>query len=181
MTKDARDTAVQVRLATADDAGTLGIIGPAAYATAYADIWDDAAAFVDKLDSFSAACFAECLASPASRIWIAEQRGKAVGYLTLVLDSPSPITHRARGAEITRFYLLGPASGQGIGKTLFDAACTEARAHGAAYLWLDLMAHADWAREAYERLGLRVTGSTQMTQPVKADKRDKLVMERELA
>lgn len=180
MTDDHRDTPVQVRLATAADAGTLGIIGPAAYATAYADIWDDPAAFVDKLDTFSAASFAACLASPDARIWIAEQRGKAVGYLTLVLDSPSPISQRDHGAEITRFYLLGPASGQGIGKMLFDAACKEALAHGAAYLWLDLMAHADWAREAYTRLGLRVTGTTRMTLPVKPEMRGKRVMEREL-
>lgn len=172
--------ATQVRRAHAGDAGTLGIIAPAAYAAAYSDLWDDAAAFALHLATFGEAAFAECLAAPDSRIWIAEQRGQAVGYLTLLLASDSPVSRRAGGAEIARFYLLGPASGQGIGEALFDAACQEATAHGAAYIWLDLMAHADWAREAYERLGLRVTGTTQMTKPVKADMRDKLVMEQTL-
>lgn len=180
MPDDPRETPTQVRPAVAGDARTLGIIGPAAYAAAYSDLWDDAAAFSAQLATFGEQAFAECLAASNSRLWIAEQRGQAVGYLTLLLGVDNPTSQRTHGAEIARFYLLGPASGQGIGELLLDAAADEARAHGAAYLWLDLMAHADWARDAYAGMGFRVTGTTQMEKPVKADLRDKLVMERDL-
>ncbi len=175
-----RDAAVTVRRATADDARLLGIIGPAAYAAAYSDLWDDAAAFSAQLATFGAQAFADCLATSSSRLWIAEQQDHPVGYLTLLLGVDNPLSERAHGAEIARLYLLGPAGGQGIGERLLDAAADEARAHGAAYLWLDLMAHADWARDAYARMGFRVIGTTRMTKPVKADMRDKLVMERDL-
>jgi GNAT superfamily N-acetyltransferase len=180
MPDDPRAVSVTVRPATADDARVLGIIAPAAYAAAYSDLWDDAAAFSRQLATFGEQAFADCLATSNSRIWIAEQHGQPVGYLTLLLDVASPVSQRTHGAEIARFYLLGPASGQGIGEQLLDAASDEARAHGSAYLWLDLMAHADWARDAYARMGFRVTGTTEMTKPVKAGLRDKLVMERDL-
>lgn len=175
-----RETTTQVRPAEAGDARMLGILAPAAYSAAYSDLWDDAAAFSAHLATFGEQAFAECLATSNSRIWIAEQQGQAVGYLTLLLDVDNPGTQRANGAEIARFYLLGPASGQGIGEQLMDAAADAARAHGASYLWLDLMAHADWAREAYEGMGFSLTGTARMTKPVKADLRDKWVMERDL-
>lgn len=108
-----------IRSAQKKDAEVLGIVGPAAYASAYADIWEDAPALVDKLETFSAKSFANCLAASNSRVLIAEQQSKLIGYLTLLLDSASPLSKRVRGAEITRFYLRGPASGQGIGKALF--------------------------------------------------------------
>lgn len=175
-----RKARVTVRRATRRDADLLSMIGTAAYAATYADIWEDAAGLVDKLATFRADAFADCLQSANAHTWIAALDGAPVGFLTLVTGVPSPASKREGGAEITRFYLLGPASGQGIGGALFEAALAEATTAGARYLWLDLMAHADWAVKAYTRLGFRVTGRTEMTAAVRLDRRAKRVMEREV-
>lgn len=177
---DGKANRVSVRRATLHDADLLSMIGTAAYAATYADIWENAAGLVDKLATFRAGAFADCLQSANAHTWIAALDGAPVGFLTLVDGVPSPASKRDGGAEITRFYLLGPASGQGIGGALFEAALAEAAAGGARYLWLDLMAHAHWAEKAYARLGFRATGRTEMTAAVRADRRAKLVMERDI-
>ncbi len=176
-----RATRVSVRRATLHDAALLSMIGTAAYAATYADIWENAGGLADKLATFRPDAFADCLQSANAQTWIATLDGAPAGFLTLVNGVPSPASKRDGGAEITRFYLLGPASGQGIGRALFEAALAEATTVGARYLWLDLMAHAHWAEKAYIRLGFRVTGQSEMTAAVRADRRAKLVMEREIA
>jgi hypothetical protein len=49
--------AARVRRATAEDAYVLGVIGPAAYAEAYACLWDRADAYSEQLQSFGSRAF----------------------------------------------------------------------------------------------------------------------------
>lgn len=144
--------------ATETDAPDLGIIGPAAYAAAYHDDWDDAVGFFWQIQTFSAEAMAATLARPDARVWIARQEGVAVGFLSMFVGSLEPIGARPGGAEIPRIYLLPGARRGGIGKKLFEAAEAEARAEGCSYLWLDVMEHAEWARAAYERWGFADIG-----------------------
>jgi GNAT superfamily N-acetyltransferase len=133
--------------------GQLGVIGPAAYAEAYGYLWDKPDTYACYLATLSADAFANLLANPNAGLWIAELGARVVGFLSMLLDSPDPVERRPGGAEIARLYLLAPARNLGLGSRLFDAATTEAREHGATYLWLEAMASAEWARIAYARWG----------------------------
>jgi diamine N-acetyltransferase len=151
-------TDLVVTRANAADAPDLGIIGPAAYAAAYHDDWDDAPGFFQQLKTFGAEAMLATLDRPDARVWIARQDGVGVGFLTMFVGSLEPINLRPGGAEIPRIYLLPGARRGGIGKKLLEAAETQAKAEACGYLWLDVMEHAEWARAAYERWGFSDIG-----------------------
>ena len=144
--------------ATAADAADLGIIGPAAYAAAYHDDWDDAVGFFHQVQSFGPEAMTVTLARADARVWIARQDSAGVGFLTMFVGSLEPINQRPNGAEIPRIYLLPGARRGGIGKKLREVAETQARSEGCDYVWLDVMEHAEWARAAYERWGFADIG-----------------------
>lgn len=170
------ENAYCVRLATKDDCATLGVIAPAAYAAAYAYLWDDARGFVDQLRSFDADVFAAQIADPRYRVWLAEIDGAPVGFLTLKLDSAEPVTNRDGGTEVPRIYFLPQGAGKGLAKTLLIEAETAARAHGANYIWLDAMASADWAARTYEKWGFEKIGRDRFPKNVKDGEADMIVM-----
>ena len=163
------------------DAAEIGIIGPAAYASAYAGDWDNAAAFMRQLSTFGEASVRTFMARPDGRTWIARQDGVGVGFLTMIAGSLEPLNSRAGGAEIPRIYLLPVARRGGIGRKLLDAAMTQARAEGAAYIWLDVMAHAPWARSAYERWGFTDIGGKSFIGGIRPGLNEMRVMVKELA
>ncbi|MBX9816034.1 MAG: GNAT family N-acetyltransferase [Sphingomonas sp.] len=169
---------MSVRPASAADVAALGIIGPAAYAEAYGGWWTSAAGLARHLESFGAAAFAALLADPGARVWVAEQQGAVVGFLTLHLDSPDPIRGRASGGECRRVYLLRAAMGQGLGRALCDAAVEAARAAGLDHLWLDVMAEAPWAVNAYRAWGFEEIGRKQFHNALRGDLREMIVMAR---
>lgn len=149
---------LSITRATNADAADLGIIGPAAYAAAYHDDWDDAVGFFHQLKTFGAEAMAATLERENARVWIARQDGAGVGFLTMFVGSLEPINQRQGGAEIPRIYLLPGARRGGIGRKLLDAAAAQAKAEGCSYVWLDVMEHAEWARAAYERWGFTDIG-----------------------
>ena len=123
-----------IRRATPSDIPTLGLIGPAAYAEAYGDWWQTPAAYFAYLEGFGAAAFEAFFALPVARVWMAEIDGAPVGFLTMRLDTPDPISGEAGGAEVGKIYMLGSVRGAGVGRALLDVAEAEARGAGAAYL-----------------------------------------------
>ncbi len=145
--------------ATGADVPDLGIIGPAAYAAAYHDDWDDPVSFFWQVQTFGPEAMAATLARADARVWIARQEGVGVGFLTMFVRSLEPINQRPDGAEIPRVYLLPGARRGGIGKKLLEAAEAQAKAEGCAYVWLDVMEHAEWARAAYARWGFTDIGA----------------------
>ena len=155
-----------IRAAEEGDIAALGIIGPAAYAAAYGSLWPRAADLARHLDSFGPRAIAEFLARPGARIWLAEEDGEAVGFLSLLPNSPEPVTGAAGGAEIPRIFLLPNARGHGLGRKLLAAGLDAARAAGACYAWLDAMGSADWAIGAYRKWGFRPIGTTRFPKPV---------------
>jgi GNAT superfamily N-acetyltransferase len=140
------------------DVAELGVIGPAAYAAAYHEDWDDAVGFARQVMSFGPDAMRAFMARPETRTWIARQEGVGVGFLTMVMGSLEPIGNRPRGAEIPRVYLLPGARRGGIGRKLLDLAEGQARSEGCDYVWLDVMEHAEWARAAYARWGFADIG-----------------------
>ena len=148
-----------VTRATAADAADLGIIGPAAYAAAYHDDWDDAVGFFHQVKTFGPEAMAATLERADARVWIARQDSAGVGFLNMFVGSLEPINQRPGGAEIPRIYLLPGARRGGIGKKLLEAAEAQAKSEGCEYVWLDVMEHAEWARAAYERWGFADIGA----------------------
>lgn len=169
-----------IRRATLSDIPTLGLIGPAAYAEAYGDWWQTPAAYFAYLEGFGATAFEAFFALPVARVWMAEIDGAPVGFLTMRLDTPDPISGEAGGAEVGKIYMLGSVRGAGAGRALLDVAEAEARAAGAAYLWLDSMARAEWAWRAYERWGFVTVGDIALDNGLKPDRTTLLVMKRRL-
>lgn len=159
---------VVIRRAKPADAEAMGFVGPAAYAIAYAYMWDDSAAFARQLATFSAAACRDFLARPDARAWVAEIDGDVVGFLTMVLNSPNPVDAAASGAEFPRIYLL-PGSGRlGLGRQLMDAAVAAARAEGQQHVWLAVKGSADSAHAAYLKWGFSLHGVVNTKKPVKA-------------
>jgi diamine N-acetyltransferase len=169
-----------IRSATPSDIPMLGLIGPAAYAEAYGDWWETPAAYYTYLQGFGAAAFTALFALPETRVWVAEIDGAPVGFLTMRLDTPDPISGEAGGAEVGKIYMLGSVRGAGVGRALLEAAEVEAHAEGAAYLWLDSMARAEWAWRTYERWGFVRIGEIVLDSGLKPDRTTLLVMKREL-
>jgi diamine N-acetyltransferase len=169
-----------IRRATTSDITMLGLIGPAAYAEAYGDWWSTPAAYYAYLQGFSAAAFAAFFALPEARVWVAEIDSAPVGFLTMRLNTPDPVSGETGGAEIGKIYMLGSERGTGIGRALFDAAEAEARCAGAAYLWLDSMERAEWAWRVYEWWGFLRIGEITLDNGLKADRTTLLVMKHAL-
>jgi len=122
-----------VRPATAEDAEALGIIGPAAYAEAYAYLWDRPDAYAHQLRTFGQRACGALLARPEARVWISEVGGAAVGFLSMIIGSADPIEHRSGGAELPRIYILGSAQRMGIGRLMLDAAIAQAATEGLSH------------------------------------------------
>lgn len=89
-----------VRPATIEDAYMLGIIGPAAYAEAYAYLWDRPDVYSDHLQSFGQHGFEALLARTDARVWVGEAAGSMVGFLSMIIGSLDPVEHRLRRAEL---------------------------------------------------------------------------------
>ncbi len=167
---------ILIRRAQATDLALLGVVGPAAYAEAYAYLWGNPRAFLRQLKTFSEGAFAEHLHRETARIWVAMVNGDIVGFLTMNLGAADPVTGSAGGAEIARIYILGPASRLRLGRRLLKAAMEQALAEGAAYVWLHVMASADRARRAYLQWGFSELGRTTFTGGVAAGLSEMVVM-----
>jgi len=171
---------VRIRRATAGDAVRLGIVGPAAYADAYAYLWDDPVSFVQQLDTFGPSAFEELISRDGAYVWVAESAGDILGFLTMVAMSPDPIRRLDGGAELPRIYLVRPARRLRLGRRLLDVAISEATAIGTSYVWLDVMASADEARRAYMNWGFSELGSWVFQRPVAPGMADMVVLAKSL-
>lgn len=170
---------IHIRLAEPGDAETLGFIGPAIYAESYGHMWDDARAYAAHLSSFGAAAVAAFLARQHTVLWLVENDGMPVGFLSIVMGSPDPVEGRTDGAEVPRIYLLGPARGKGLGARLLAEADRYAARLGAGHLWLDAMEAAPWAWQTYRKWGFSEIGRTAFPGPMKPEFRPMVVMRRE--
>ena len=173
-------TAAAVRPATLEDAYVLGIIGPAAYAEAYAYLWDRPGAYSEQLQSFGQRAFEALLTRTDARVWVGEVAGTIVSFLSMIVGSLDPVKHRPSGAELPRIYILGSAQRMGLGRLLVDTAVKQAAAEGLSYVWLDVMASADRARRAYANWGFHELGSKRFEKAVKAGLSDMVVLAKEI-
>jgi GNAT superfamily N-acetyltransferase len=158
-----------IRPANLDDCTALGVVGPAAYASAYHELWDSPVELARHLRSFGETPFHTLLQQTDTYVWVAETAGEVVGFLSLVIGSTDPLHHEAEGAEIPRIFLLPQARAKGFGRRLLEAAERTAVEQNVSYLWLDAMDSADWALATYKAWGFQPIGRTTFPKAVKPE------------
>ncbi len=138
----------------------LSLIGGAAFLEAYADQLDGPDILAHLHKNHSEAAYANYLASPENRTWVAEAApGHApVGYaLCTVPDLPlpdlSPLDY-----ELRRIYLLYRFQGTGIGRALMQQAIHSATEQGYARLLLGVHGKNDAAIAFYRKAGFAQIG-----------------------
>ena len=117
----------------------------------------------EDLESFFAASyaperFAAALADPASRAWIAEQGGEAVGFATA---GPAGLPHpdvAAQDGELKRLYLREAAKGSGLAARLMDGALAWLDRDRERTLWLGVWSGNLRAQRFYARYGFETAG-----------------------
>jgi diamine N-acetyltransferase len=175
------NSAFDIRVATLEDADSIGTIGPAIYAETYGHMWTDLRSYVRHLSSFGVAAVRSFMCRADTRAWIAETEGTAVGFLTMVVGSPDPVEGLTTGAEVPRIYILPQARGCGLGERMADEAEEFASSSGADHLWLDAMKSAPWAWRTYLKWGFREIGSAEFASGIGAAHRPMVVMRRDIA
>ncbi len=157
-----------IRLATADDAPALSLLGSATVLETYTAILPGADLLHFCTIRHSAAQYAQWLNDPACVVWMAQApMGAPIGYLVLVpatlpIEGPQPGDY-----EVLRIYVLHPFHKTGLGHALMALAVEEARTRGASRLVLGMhdentRALAFYVRQGFRRIGARrfVVGGT---------------------
>lgn len=154
-------TEPRLRRAVPADAARLALLGGATFLNSFAhDHPGDAlVAHVDA--NHSPAWYADLLADPACAAWILETPlGAPIGYALLTppaVDCPTG----AKDLELKRIYVLGPWQSGGWGVRLLRAVEDEARARGAARLFLCVYSVNEGAKRFYGRHGFADTACRQ--------------------
>jgi ribosomal protein S18 acetylase RimI-like enzyme len=138
------------------DAAAIGAVFRESFVATFGHLYaqDDLAAF---LGGFSEAGWRAELGDPAFAFRLAEEGGRAAGYVKL---GPTSLPHVAPGPaiELRQFYLLPDWQGRGVATGLMGWALEEARARGAADLYLSVYVDNHRARRFYERYGFATVG-----------------------
>lgn len=147
---------VSYRDATMADLGAIDRIFRASFCATFAHLYadEDLQAFLGK---FTRDAWAEEMADPAYVFRLAEEDGKAVGYvklgpLTLPVEPGPPV------CELRQLYVLDQWHGTGVARALIDWALAEAERRGFLMLFLTVYTDNHRARRFYERYGFEAVG-----------------------
>jgi len=154
---------MEIRIAGPADAATLSEIACATFPlacpphTAAQAIAD----FISK--NFTVTCFEGYLSDPDRVLFLAEERGEAIGYAMLILSEPSDPNVRSSitvrpTAELSKLYVRPGHHGGGVSVALVDAAVESARAAGRTGMWLGVNEENARANAFYEKSGFRTVG-----------------------
>jgi ribosomal protein S18 acetylase RimI-like enzyme len=146
-----------IRLANADDAEALSLLGAATVLETYTTILPGADLLTFCRTKHSVAHYAAWLADPHCTIWIAQARlGAPIGYLVLTpaslpVEGPSP-----GDLEVMRVYVLQCYHKAGIGHALIQRAVAEAQSRHAPRLVLGMHNDNTRALAFYRRQGFEI-------------------------
>ena len=148
----------RIRAATPEDALLLSRLGAELFAQAFGaqNRPEDMRAYLSR--AFTETVQSRELADPLMRTWIAEEKGKAIGYVQLRLASESPIHGLSSPAELVRIYTDRRWHGQGVGLALLESTVAAARDAGASDLWLGVWKLNPRGIAFYEKHGFRIAG-----------------------
>ena len=153
-------SALQIRLARADDALCLGALATQVFLDTYAvmGVRTSVAEYVRA--SFSTGVMQNLLANPEVMICVAEFNDHVVGFAQVGMDAAQPLVQALRPAELDRLYVQRPFLGQRVGAQLLREAEELAAQRGADALWCSTWLHNVRALRFYERQGYTNLGSS---------------------
>ena len=155
---------VTTRLAGPDDAALLHRIAAATFALACPPGTTPEAVADFVATHLSEAHFARYLADPSRDLLLVETDGEAVGYTMLIAAEPTDsdvaavVTSRPT-VELSKFYMLETAHGNGAAGVLMNASVEAARARAAASVWLGVNQLNARANRFYEKNGFVNVGT----------------------
>lgn len=159
MSSDAVDHKVTVRRATGKDVRLISALGIVTFFEAYFE-QDDPHDLADYLhENFSPDAIADELASAVSTYFIAETKGKAVGYAKLRDGSVHESVTSDKSIELQRFYLVERAWGTGVGEVLLKRCIAEARDLDKDFLWLGVWEQNARGLSFYKKTGFQRVGT----------------------
>jgi GNAT superfamily N-acetyltransferase len=147
---------IAYRAAMPEDAAAIDAIFRESFTDTFGHLYsqEDLAAF---LSGFTEAGWRTELSDSAFAFRLAEEDGRAVGYLKL---GPGSLPHVGPepAIELKQLYLLRPWQGRGAAAALMDWALDEARRRGAEAIYLSVFIDNHRARRFYERYGFTYLG-----------------------
>jgi GNAT superfamily N-acetyltransferase len=148
---------LNIRIATPADAALLAKMGADTFSETFAHLYrpEDLAAFLAAYHTPEA--WAPYLADPASRVWIAEANGEAIGY---ALAGPCGLPHpdvTPTCGELKRIYVYKSAQGLGAGSKLLGVALDWLTRPGRD-LWIGVWSENHGAQRLYGRHGFERAG-----------------------
>ncbi|GAA2144406.1 GNAT family N-acetyltransferase [Kitasatospora kazusensis] len=93
---------------------------------------------------------------PPGQFLVAEAGPLILGYIRQA--APTPLASNSHVRQIRGLAVSPGARGRGIGRSLVEAACEQARAEGIRRMTLRVLAHNAPARRLYGRCGFQVDG-----------------------
>ena len=120
-------------------------------------VTDEISAYV--LSEFTVERFLASLGEPATSLLVADHDGCLVGLAVVRFGAPCPSGARST-VELQTLYVQEHFIGQGIGRSLLQAAETEARERSASSLWLTVNARNSRAIAFYADQGYAKIGTT---------------------
>lgn len=148
-----------IREATPADAGNLAALSIQVWLHTYAKTGLRNALSDYVLSEFTAERLASSIADENEIFLVCEEDAHLVGYLRLLLNSPSPSDPQAR-VEIARLYVQEHFLGKGIGSALLDHLYAHCGRLGIPGVWLAVNHENTRAIRFYERHRFERKGST---------------------
>lgn len=153
-----------IRSAVASDAALLHEIAAITFPLACPPdaLPESIQAFID--ENLSESAFSRYLADPQRELFIAEERGVAIGYTMLVHGDPGDadvaavVTVRPT-VELSKVYVHPDHHGGGVASALVEHSVSAARSRGAASVWLGVNQLNARANRFYEKSGFEQVGT----------------------
>ena len=166
---------VQIRKAGEEDAPALVEVGRDTFVETFGHLYppEDLAQFLAK--SYSPQAFGGYLREPGHALWLAEQDGRAIGY---VQASPCALPHpevTPGCGEVKRLYVRQDSQGSGLGTELLTTALDWLSAPGRR-LWIGVWSQNLGAMRLYARHGFERVGAYQF--PVGGTLDDEFILSR---
>jgi ribosomal protein S18 acetylase RimI-like enzyme len=145
-----------LRPATPADAPALAALGTDAFIAAFGHLYrsEDLALFLGEYRT--AGKYAQDMRDPGTRIVLAREGKRLLGYSLLVLGKgldERPPPRPERPAFLSQLYCAPDATGRGVGAALIERAIAEARAWGADAVQLTVYSENFGAQRFYARYG----------------------------
>ena len=137
-------------------------IGIRSYVPHYTHLWKTGG-----MDWYMERCFGDEflrheLSNPNTEYYIAENAGKNIGMMKLVLKKPLPDSNIENALYLEKVYFVKEWTGKGVGRELIGFAMRRAKELNRDCVWLMAMNTSAKPIEAYEKAGFAINSYTRL-------------------